>query len=131
MPSQRRGFRLWTGSLCKGFHISVLITAHKLVTVPALIYKELVYADLNDFLTKLVWIRSLFLPFQGSSILTTCQFELMTAPAYGLPSHFCLLKLFGFEGFSLVSSVRVCVCACVCACAYLASWLRVCTQLIL
>ena len=62
---------MWTGSLHNGFHISVCITASESVTVPALMYKELVYADLNDFLTKLVWIRSLFLPFQGSSILTT------------------------------------------------------------
>lgn len=71
MPSPRRGFLMWTGSLHNVFRISVLITARKSVPVPALIYKELGYADLNDFLTKLVWIRSLFLPFQGSSILTT------------------------------------------------------------
>ena len=43
----------------------------------------------------------------------------MTAPACGLPFHLCLLKLFGFEGFSLVSSV--CDRVRVRACAYLAS----------
>lgn len=45
---------MWTVSLQNGFQISVLVTACKSVTVPASIYKELVYADLNDFLTKSV-----------------------------------------------------------------------------
>lgn len=87
MPSQKIRFLMWTSSLHSGFHTSVLITECKSVNVPALIHKELVYAGLNDFLTKSVWI----------------------APAYRLPFHLILLKLFGVEGFSAVSSVSVCV----------------------
>lgn len=44
---------MWTGTLHNGFHISVLRTVCESVTVSALIYKELVYAGLNYFLTKL------------------------------------------------------------------------------
>lgn len=96
MPSQKIRFLMWTSSLHNGFHISVLIRVCKSVTVPALIYKELVYAGLNDFLTKAVWI----------------------APAYGLPFHFILLKLFGLEEFSAVSSVSVRTSLALVACLY-------------
>lgn len=68
MPSQRTGFLTWICTLFNSFCICVLTAVCAWVTVPALIYKVLVYAGLNDLLTKPVWIRSL--PFQGSSTLT-------------------------------------------------------------
>lgn len=58
------------------FCICVLITVCALLTVPALIYKVLVYAGLNDLLTKLVWVRSSLLAFSGVlSPNSMCQFD--------------------------------------------------------
>lgn len=72
MPSQRTGFLTWLCTLFNSFCICVLITVCALLTVPALIYKVLVYAGLNDLL---VWVRSSLLAFSGVlSPNSMCQF---------------------------------------------------------
>lgn len=112
MPSQRTGFLTWICTLFNSFCICVLTAVCARVSVPALIYKVLVYAGLNDLLTKPVWIRSSLLAF--SRVLypdSICQFGLMIAPSWGLPFRFCLLKLFGnipSKGPSLTGRVHTC-----------------------